>query len=84
MVVVIFSDAIVVVVIIVLGQVHDAVCVAARAGKPDSSQGAAATMADSTTSRSFTDRPIKLWKLEIAMHKRKLTHNLVRLPIPPF
>jgi hypothetical protein len=49
-----FSDAIVVVFIVVLGQVHDAVCVAARVGEPDSSPVTAAAMADSRNSRSLS------------------------------
>jgi hypothetical protein len=47
-----FSDAIVVVFIVVLGQVHDADCVAARVGEWDSSPVTAATQADSRKSRS--------------------------------
>jgi hypothetical protein len=46
------SDAIDVVVIVVLGQVHDPVCFAARVGEPDSSQVTAATMANCKKSRS--------------------------------
>jgi hypothetical protein len=45
-VVVTVSDAIVVSVTVFLAHVHDAVCVAARVGEPDSSQATAATMAD--------------------------------------
>jgi hypothetical protein len=46
------SDAIVIFVIVVLGQEHGAVRVAARVGEPDSSQVTAATMADSRKSKS--------------------------------
>jgi hypothetical protein len=48
-----FSDAVIGFVIVVIGQVHDAVCVAASVGEQDSSQMTAATMADSKKSRSF-------------------------------
>jgi hypothetical protein len=48
-VVVNFSDAIVVAIIVVLGQVHDTVRVAARVDEPDSSQVTIATVADSNT-----------------------------------
>jgi hypothetical protein len=51
-VVVTFSDTIAIVVIAVLGQVHDAFCVEARVAEPDSSQVTASTMADSRKSRS--------------------------------
>jgi hypothetical protein len=78
------SDAIVVIVFVVLGDVREAVCVAACVSEPDSSQATAATVANTRKFRSSLPLPVRLQKLEIALHKHQLTHSLVCLPLPHF